>query len=307
LDPFIIIDYETSNPHFNLAAEEYLLHHKSENVLFLYVNEPSVIIGKHQNAFDECQIRFCEEANINIVRRLSGGGTVFHGPGNLNFCFIKNGKDRSKLIDFKKHLEPVNAFLHDLGVPSKFSGRNDLLVDGFKISGNAEHVYSKQNRVIHHGTLLFDADLKTLNKSISAKSNINFETHAVKSVRSKVSNIKKYLPESLDFESFKLKMFSFLKTYFNASTYQFSTNEIKEINAISKAKYETWDWNFGYSPKFKAILSLQDYEAIELQVLKGKIDSVKCASNSLMNTLQGVIGQNFTQENFQKVGLEVVL
>ena len=262
MEPFIIIDHVSTNPHFNLAAEEYLLHQRSENVVFLYSNVPSVIIGKHQNAFDECQVRYCNDLDIKIVRRLSGGGTVFHGPGNLNFCFIKNGKDKSKLIDFKKHLEPVNAFLHSIGIPSVYSGRNDLLVDGYKISGNAEHVYSKAKRVIHHGTLLFDADLKTLHKSISPKQHIQFETHAVKSVRSKVRNIKESLSDDMTFESFTEKMYSFLSAYYNAEVYRFTPSEISEIESLSETKYETWEWNFGYSPKFKATVNLSTNEHI---------------------------------------------
>ena len=175
MDKWLVIDNSSESPFFNLAAEEYLLHNLDENIIFTYVNTPSVVIGKHQNAFDECNTNFCKQHGIDTVRRLSGGGTVFHGPGNLNFCLIQNGKELEKLIDFKKNLAPVNKALHDLGLASEYSGRNDLLLHGFKISGNAEHIFSKKKRVIHHGTLLFNADLKSLNKAIKPKSNISFQ------------------------------------------------------------------------------------------------------------------------------------
>ncbi len=306
LNSFIIIDHQDDNPFFNLAAEEYLLHNFKENVVFLYVNNPSVVIGKHQNAFDECQIDFCESNDIQIIRRLSGGGTVFHGPGNLNFCFIKNGEDSTKLIDFKKHLTPVNEFLHGLGIPSEYSGRNDLLVDGFKISGNAEHVYNKAKRVIHHGTLLYDADLSSLKQSIAPKAHLHFETHAVKSVRSTVRNIKTFLEAPLSFERFNQDMFSFMSSYYNAAPYRFTPEDLKEIDALIEAKYSQWDWNFGYSPKFEVAVQLGDDIQIQCKVVKGMITKVE-SNSGLLTQLQDCVGLPFTKKTFKTIGLDVSL
>ncbi|MFT5723442.1 MAG: lipoate-protein ligase A [Bacteroidia bacterium] len=306
MDDYIIIDHDEQDPYFNLAAEEYLLHHFDENIIFLYDNNPCVVLGKHQNAFDECQVAFCALNGIEIIRRLSGGGTVFHGPGNLNFTFIKNGKDTSKLIDFKKHLVPVNAFLHGLNIPSEFSGRNDLLVDGYKVSGNAEHIYNKKKRVIHHGTLLYDADLKSLNQSIAPKTHMAFTSHAVKSVRSRVNNLIHSLPKPLTFKQFKDSMFHFLMDYHKAKMYQFTPNDITAIKALAASKYQTWDWNFGYSPKFNVQITEASGAQFDVHVVKGLIEKIDSTNNEINARLQKIIGQSFTTETFQTCAIEIV-
>lgn len=269
----LFIEYDSRWPYFNLAAEEYLLHEFKQNVVFLYTNENSVVIGKHQNAFDECNMQFCKPNNVHIARRLSGGGTVFHGDGNLNFCFIQNAKTTDRLIDFKRHLTPVNKFLHSIGVNSEFSGRNDLLVDGMKISGNAEHVYSKKKRVIHHGTLLFNADLKSLKAAIEPKRLIKFKGHAVKSVRSPVANIDQYLGD-MSYTEFTEKFGAFLKDYFKAKPYKFTEKDIDAIHKLMETKFNTWEWNFGYSPTFTTTIYLQKGE-LRLRVKKGIIESAE--------------------------------
>ena len=269
----LFIEYDSRWPYFNLAAEEYLLHEFKQNVVFLYTNENSVVIGKHQNAFDECNMQFCKPNNVHIARRLSGGGTVFHGDGNLNFCFIQNAKTTDRLIDFKRHLTPVNKFLHSLGVHSEFSGRNDLLVDGKKISGNAEHVYSKKKRVIHHGTLLFNADLKSLKAAIEPKKLIKFKGHAVKSVRSQVANIDQYLGD-MSYSEFTEKFGAFLTDYFKAKPYKFTEKDIDAIHELMETKFNTWEWNFGYSPTFTTTIYLQKGE-LRLRVKKGIIESAE--------------------------------
>jgi lipoate-protein ligase A len=304
--PFIFIEHHSKNPFFNLAAESYLLHEFDENIIFLYVNEPAVVVGKHQNAFEECQVEYCKENGIHVARRLSGGGTVFHGPGNLNFCFIKNGTDASKLIDFKRHLEPVIQFLHSIGIPAEYSGRNDILVDGYKISGNAEHVYSKKKRVIHHGTLLYDADLDSLRSSIAPKDHITFETHAVKSVRSKVKNITAFLIQPFDFKYFNDQLRRFLSAHYAANTYKLNTADLDAINALIDTKFGTWDWNLGYSPKFTSIVNLSDQDSLKLTVQKGIITSASSASqqDSITSLL---IGKPFTKETFALTGFDVVI
>ena len=275
--------------------------------MMLYVNQPSVVIVKHQNTFDECQIQFCQENNILIARRLSGGGTVFHGPGNLNFCFIKNGKETTKLIDFKLHLDPVISFLQSIGIPAVYSGRNDILVDDFKVSGNAEHVYSKRKRVIHHGTLLFNADLKTLNHSIAPKSNIEFETHAVKSVRSKVKNLSTFKSVGNDFPAFQQQLHSYLQTHYQAIDYAFNKSDLEQINDLVETKFGTWEWNFGYSPKFKATLALSDSNKIIVEVKKGIITSCLADDLSLSQQLEPCVGKRFLEKTFSNVGLAVTL
>lgn len=304
MDKWLVIQPSSDSPFNNLATEEYLLHHFDENIIFLYVNTPSVVIGKHQNAFDECNTHFCKQKNIETVRRLSGGGTVFHGPGNLNFCLIQNGKELEKLIDFKKNLAPVNQALHELGLASEYSGRNDLLLHGFKISGNAEHVFSKKKRVIHHGTLLFDADLKSLNQAIRPKSNIHFKSHAVKSVRSQVANIVDYLSTPMSFEEFQQHISDSLVKQFGAKSYVFSEQEKETIQSLAESKYKTWEWNYGYSPSFESVLEI-DSNRLEVKVKKGIIQEAKLINEGGEKSIDSLIEQAYTAETLQQTGLGI--
>ncbi|MCG8580635.1 MAG: lipoate--protein ligase [Bacteroidales bacterium] len=238
----------TTNPAFNLATEEYLLRHSNNDVFFLYTNSPSIIVGKHQNTLSEINYRYVNDNKIPVFRRLSGGGTVYHDNYNLNFCFIQTGK-KGDLVNFAKYSEPILLALRSLGINATFGKRHDIQIEGKKISGNASHVY--KNRVMHHGTLLFNSDLSILNNSLKNNPLI-IKDKAVKSVRSEVANISNYLDSSYDYTSFVKYIFKALLSYYTNSTEVLLTNEEKEqINAISKDKYNTWEWNYGYSPNFE--------------------------------------------------------
>src|SRR5450759_4199757 len=172
------INLNTNDPFFNLAIEEYLLKNSKEEYLILGINKPSVIIGKHQSAHREVDTKFVLENNIPVIRRISGGGSVFHDNGNLNFTFICQSED-GKQVDFRKYTKPVIEFLLSLGLETKFEGGNDLKIDGLKISGNAEHVH--RNRVLHHGTLLFSTSLDMLRNALR-KDSSHYTTRAVESL-----------------------------------------------------------------------------------------------------------------------------
>lgn len=279
----VLIQSKSDNTYFNLAAEEYFLHQRDDDIIFIYTNRPAVVIGKHQNVYDECRVLTCKEQNVDVARRLSGGGTVYHGSGNINFCFIKNLKDNEPLVDFKKHLEPIIGFLRQLGLPAEFSGRNDLLLNGFKISGNAEHVFQKKRRLIHHGTLLFDANLLRLKECTAPKKEIKFISHAVKSVRSQVVNISDYLLK-MNEQTFVQGLSQYLLNTFTAQEILFTEDEIVAINKLAKEKYEQWDWIYAYSPAFEAIttgrwqffvrkgfIEKAIHKDIEVTHLKGKL------------------------------------
>ena len=238
---------ETNDPWFNLAAEEYLLQNRKEDFFILSVNDPAIIIGKHQVANREVNIRFVEEKGLPVIRRISGGGTVYHDRGNLNFAFIRQS-EQGRQVDFRAYTQPVINFLHAAGIEAAFEGKNDLTVDGLKISGNAEHVF--RERVLHHGTLLFNASLDNLKQSLKEKTD-NYSTRAVESKRSQVTNLKNRLPGFKDIEEFLTSMHEyFCLTMTEADQFILSDKEKSDIQSLADIKYKTWEWNWGYGPPY---------------------------------------------------------
>lgn len=238
---------ESYNPYFNLAVEDFLLHNRKEDFLILSINDPCVIVGKHQAVHREVNTRFIEERGIPVIRRISGGGTVYHDRGNLNFAFIKQSV-AGKQIDFRLYTQPVINFLSSLGVTAIFEGKNDLTVGGLKISGNAEHVY--RERVLHHGTLLFDASLNDLRQSLKAKTD-NYSTHAVESNRTSVTNLKGKLKNIDSIDAFRSIMIEyFINNNDGIQAYSLSEEEKTTISYLAESKYKTWEWNYGYAPPY---------------------------------------------------------
>lgn len=243
----LFIQRNHTNPYFNLAAEEYVLKAFSEDIFMLWRNEPSIIIGKHQNSLAEINLDFVKKNNIPVVRRISGGGTVFHDLGNLNFTFIRNGEDE-KLVNFRQFTDPIIEVLQSLGLDARFEGRNDITVNGRKVSGNAEHVYKK--RVLHHGTLLFSSQLTDLSDALIV-SPAKFKDKAVKSVRSRVTNISEHLTMPMNVLEFKTLIQEHVaRKYEDVELKEFSDDDVIAINQLVAEKYNTWDWNFGYSPQY---------------------------------------------------------
>jgi lipoate---protein ligase len=238
---------ESADPWLNLATEEFLLHERKEDFLVISINNPSVIIGKHQVAHREVNIKFTEENNIPVIRRISGGGTVYHDRGNLNFAFIKQSQP-GKQVDFKLYTQPVIDFLHYAGIMAVLEGKNDLKVNGLKISGNAEHVF--RERVLHHGTLLFDASLDHMRQSIKPQSN-NYSTRGVESNRSSVTNLKDSLVNFVNTSEFASYMFDYFKSTFPGfKEFRLTSQEKESISALAESKYKTWEWNWGYGPPY---------------------------------------------------------
>ena len=243
----LLIDSKNSDPYFNIAAEEYFLKHRSEDYFILYINSPSIIIGKNQNALSEINIDYVRKNKIPVVRRLSGGGAVYHSHGNLNFSFIINDS-KNNLMNFKKFTTPIIEVLKSLSVNAENTGRNDLVIEGKKFSGNAQ--FKSKNRFLHHGTLLFSTDLEEVSMSLNADP-IKFEDKSTKSVLSRVTNITDYLKEKITIDEFKDLIFKQIindnpKYHF----YDLTKNDLEDINNIVKTKYESWDWNYGYFPKY---------------------------------------------------------
>ena len=241
-----IIRHET-DPYFNLAAEEYVLKNFERDSFMLWRNEPAIIVGKHQNTLAEINQEYVKENMIKVVRRLSGGGAVFHDLGNLNFTFIASGENH-QLVDFRKFTQPILEVLQKLKIEARFEGRNDLTIDGRKFSGNAEHVH--KNRVLHHGTLLFSSQMADLSSALKVDPD-KFQDKAVKSVRSRVTNISEHLKTPLSVLEFRdLVLKHVMESTPGAELYSFTQDDIAAISRLRDEKYITWEWNFGYSPKY---------------------------------------------------------
>ena len=241
------ITLESDDPFFNLAIEELLLKKSKEEYLILGINKPSVIVGKHQSAHREVNTKFVFENDIPVIRRISGGGTVFHDKGNLNFTFIRQS-ETGKQVDFRKYTLPVIEFLLSMGVDAKFEGKNDLKVGGLKISGNAEHV--NRNRVLHHGTLLFSTSLDMMRNSLRKDSSC-YTSRAVQSNHSSVMNLNEKLKNFRDIYEFRSGMMNyFLHNLSDAVIYTLSATETEAAESLAATKYKTWEWNWAYGSEY---------------------------------------------------------
>ena len=243
----LCINNPYTDAYFNLAAEEYLLHSFQENVFMLWQNEPSVIIGKHQNVWAEVNLDFVRNHRIKVVRRYSGGGAVYHDAGNLNFTFIENSDN----ADFNKYLIQIQQFLREIGVNAMPDERRGLNVDGLKISGSAQCIHKK--RVMYHATLLYSTNLLNLNTALTSlptqqNDGVLSRSVYVKSVRSEVTNIKEYVPDNMKISDLKeLIIDYFLNNEINNKIYTLNDKDLSAIKLLSREKYSTSDWNFNAS------------------------------------------------------------
>lgn len=238
-----------TDPRINLALEEYALRNfkRDESFLLFYINEPSIIIGRNQNTLEEINHEYVREKGIHVVRRISGGGAVYHDLGNLNFSIITNYA-KEKFNNYEHFTRPVVEVLHTLGVPAEMSGRNDILVDGRKVSGNAQ--FTSGGRMFSHGTVLFDSKLDEVVEALNVKMS-KIESKGLKSVRSRVVNISEFLEEPITIEEFRALI---LERIFGSRTdlplLELSDADWEAVHELSAKKYATWEWNYGESPEF---------------------------------------------------------
>jgi lipoate-protein ligase A len=262
----------------NLAAEEVLLRKHKENVIFLYINSPCIIVGKHQNTLSEINLEYIEKNNIPVFRRLSGGGTVYHDLGNINYCIIENGAP-GQLVDFVKATTPIVEALKNYGIKARHGKRNDILAGFKKISGNACHIY--KSRSMHHGTLLYNANITKLTEGLKADS-IKFNDNSIKSVRSEVVNISSLSELQQTPVEFMEYIGNYLIQRYNATHYHFSDHDLAEIEKLKAEKYSTWNWNYGYSPtyEFSKTNRSDGYTfSSKIKVEKGVLSNIKITTN----------------------------
>jgi lipoate-protein ligase A len=256
-----------------------------EDIFLLYRNNPSIVVGKHQNTLAEINLSYVQEKGIRVARRISGGGTVYHDLGNLNFAFITTGKE-GQLVDYKKYTGPLIDAMGAMGVKVTLGSRNELLIGKLKISGTASHVYKQ--RVLHHGTLLFSSELEHLSSALKVQSG-RFTDKAVKSIPSRITNIRDHLVYKMEVKDFQERIFEHILMSVNgASRYDYSDENLKEIRALSQRKYDTWEWKFGYSPKYQYRRTLKCAAGnvkLQMHVEKGIIRAVSLAGD-FMSTKQ---------------------
>lgn len=265
----IVIRNNSTDPYFNLAAEQYLIDNCDEDVFMLWRNEKTVVIGNNQNAYAEVDREYAETHRIKVSRRLTGGGAVFHDLGNVNFSVIipSDGKG----IDFKKYTLPIIESLNKMGLSAELSGRNDILIDGKKVSGNAQCV--RNGKVLHHGTLLYSADLSDV-AGVLRVDTAKLQSKGIKSVRSRVANVKDFMDADMDVLEFMER----IEGDFDGVRREFTLKEAEEITKLRNGKFATWEWIWGRSKAYTLSTKERfDYGTVEVHIDtdRGVIKEVK--------------------------------
>lgn len=239
----VYIEVSTTDPAFNLALEEYIFEKmpRDREYFLTWRNDNAIIVGRHQNTAAEINEEFVKEKNIKVVRRLSGGGAVYHDLGNLNFTFIVDAQPGQK-VDLRKFCQPIADTLCTLGANATVDGRNDILIDGMKVSGNAQYV--RQGRVMHHGTILFDSDMSVLGQALRPDPT-KAQAKGVKSVRSRVTNVRPCLSKDMSLEEFRDALANSLMAD-GFERYELTDADIAAIMELRDRRYATRDWNYGY-------------------------------------------------------------
>lgn len=270
----IYLETGSTDPRYNLAFEEYILTHRREgDYLILWQNASSVIVGRNQITAQEVNGDFAAKNGIRVVRRITGGGAVYHDLGNLNYSFLCDADDMAQRTA-SRFTQPVVAALQGLGLDAEASGRNDILVSGCKVSGTAEHIL--RGRVLHHGTLLFDSDAQTIAQVLTPDP-LKLQSKGIRSVKSRVGNIRGFLPQDMTLPEF----WNYLKTALAGSGFvagSVTEEEKQQIRKLQAEKYDTWQWNYGSAPNFQ--LCCKDrwdggILEVRLRVDRGKIQDIR--------------------------------
>ena len=299
-----LIVNECTSPSFNLALEEYLLSTFTEGeIIMLWRNAPSVIIGKNQNAYAEVDADYIKENNITVVRRLTGGGAVFHDLGNINYTLISDYNSEN-FGDFSGFAKPICEFLSQYGVSASLSGRNDITVNGAKISGTAQTV--KGSRNLAHGTLLYSADISALSKALRPNQK-KLEDKAVRSVKSRVCNIKELCSLIMSSEEFMMELAQHFLNSKNCCLYTLSDADIEATKRIEEQKYGKWEWNFAFSPNFSLKTDKKYPFGIvecQLEIANGKISDIRFFGDFFGNQNIEILEKKLKNTKFEKAEIE---
>lgn len=274
----IFIQSPSTDPEFNLALEEHVFETlgRENDIFMLWRNDNAVIVGKHQNTVEEINVPFVKSRGIKVVRRLSGGGAVYHDMGNLNFTIITSAGETDTL-DLHMFALPVVGALREMGLEAELSGRNDMTVAGKKFSGNAQYV--KNGRVMHHGTLMFDSDLDTVAQALNVAPD-KIESKGIKSVRARVTNLKEHLGGDATLEEFRTRLAENVFRGQKLVRYELTPEDMAAVEKLKAEKYATWDWNFGQSPKYTHLKERRipgvGLVKLYLEVENGSIMSMTC-------------------------------
>lgn len=302
----IKINNTSNDPYFNMALDEYATKNFTEGTVFyFYQNKPTVVIGRNQNAFEEVNLDFVKKRGIEVVRRISGGGAVYHDLGNLNFTFIADAGEHTS-FDFVKFTRPVIKALEKIGIQAEHTGRNDITIEGKKFSGNAQYRY--KNRVMHHGTILFDVNIEDMVQALNVDPD-KMVSKGVKSVRSRVTNISEHLAFPMSVEDFKKILTETIleEEDFNQE-YELTAEDLKAINELRDKKFKTWEWIYGTSPAFNVQKKMRfDWGSmdIRLNVEKGVIKGCRIygdffAAKEIEEFEKLLLGTRYAEEDIKE-------
>ena len=273
----------STNPYYNMAFDEYCLESLpiDEPVFFLWQNKPAVIVGYNQEVNTEVNLDYLKEKGIDLVRRVTGGGAVYHDLENLNYTIVGRSEDLER--DYPEYAALMMKALQALGVPATLSGRNDILVEGKKVSGFAKRVC--KNRLMVHGTLMYNVDVDVLTHVLNP-STTKLQSKGIASVRSRVTNLCNYLPELSDIQAFKNRLEEILSNNYSDAEYKLSETDLAHIQQLTDEKFATWEWNYGRSPKATLVHSARlacGTVEIHLTLTENRIASCRFGGDFLGN------------------------
>ena len=309
----IYIESTSTNPYYNLPLEEYVFERTDpgENYFMLWQNENTIVVGKYQNTAEEVNQEFVQAHGIRVVRRLSGGGAVYHDEGNLNFTFIADQKGLSG-FNFRVFVKPVLEALETLGVHAEFTGRNDLVLDGCKFCGNSQ--YARHDRVLHHGCIMLDSNLDKVGDALRVRE-AKFTSRSVKSVRSRVTTINEHAPRKITMQEFKDALKEQVFAQNDIREYSLTETDQEAVLDLMREKYETWEWNYGFSRAYSIRREQKvagGLVTVDMDVDRGMISEIHLSGDffgsgdlrDLEKALQGVPLDEHLADRLKELGIE---